>query len=68
MPAGEPDWNSYPTDMNMDFESDPLLNFPISDSTFTFQPQIPTGDFFSQEIISMGLQEPLPPDEMIADL
>jgi hypothetical protein len=55
-------------DMNMDFEGDPLLDFPMPESTFAFQPQMPTGDFFSQEIISMGLQEPLPPDEMIADL
>lgn len=65
----EPDWNNYPLDMNMnmDFEADPILDFSIPESTYTFQPQIP-GDFFSQEIISLGLAEPLPPEEMMADL
>lgn len=52
----------------MDFENDPLLDFPVQDSTYTFQPQMPVGVFYSQEVISMGLQEPLPPDLMIEDL
>jgi hypothetical protein len=31
-------------------------------------PALPEGNFFSQELISLGLQEPLPPDQMINDL
>jgi hypothetical protein len=69
--SGEADWNNYPMDINMenmDFDEDALLDFPIPESAYTFQPQIPNGDFFSQEVISLGLQEPLPPDEMIDEL
>jgi hypothetical protein len=55
-------------DIDMEFEDDALLDFPIPEPTFTFQPEMPNGDFFSQEVISLGLQEPLPPDEMVEEL
>jgi hypothetical protein len=59
-------------DINMDFEDDTLLDFTMPESTYTFQPQIqsfmPEPDVFSQELLSQGLQEPLPPDEMINEL
>lgn len=67
-PSMEPDWNNFPMDMNVDFENDALMDFPMPETAFTYQPEMPTGDFFSQEVISLGLEEPLPPEEMIRDL
>lgn len=60
-------------DMNVDMGDAGMLgqDFNISLSAFDFPPaapSIPEGDFFSQEIISLGLSEPLPPQEMIDEL
>jgi hypothetical protein len=68
----EPDWNNFTMDMNMDVGDDmldPAFDIPLS--AFDYQsvpPALPEGNFFSQELISLGLQEPLPPDQMINDL
>lgn len=60
-------------DMSMDMGDAPLLEetFDIPLSGFDYQPAaapLPEGNFFSQALISLGLQEPLPPNQMINDL
>jgi hypothetical protein len=60
-------------DMNMDLETGGLLDesFNVPLSAFDFDstaPSLPEGNFFSQELISLGLQEPLPPNQMIDEL
>jgi hypothetical protein len=48
---------------------DESLNVPLS--AFDYQPDpnaLLEGDFFSQELISLGLSEPLPPVQMMDDL
>jgi hypothetical protein len=60
-------------DMNMDMGTGGILDesFDIPLSAFDFQPaapSMPEGDFFSQELISLGLQEPLPPNQMVDEL
>jgi hypothetical protein len=59
--------------MNMDMGNigmlDEAFNMPIS--SFDYQPApsaLPEGNFFSQELISLGLLESLPPQQMIDDL
>jgi hypothetical protein len=69
----EPDWNNYTMDINMDMGGAGLLDesFDIPLSTFDFQsaaPSLPEGNYFSQELISLGLQEPLPPNQMQDEL
>jgi hypothetical protein len=60
-------------DMNIDMENGGMLDesFDMPPSAFDFQPappSVPEGNFFSQEIIGLGLQEPLPPDVMVEEL
>jgi hypothetical protein len=60
-------------DINIDMGTDGLLDesFNVPLSAFDFQPaapSVPEGDFFSQELISLGLQEPLPPNQMVDEL
>ena len=59
-------------DLNMEMGNGMLeesFNVPIS--AFDYQPApsaLSGGDFFSQDLISLGLSEPLPPQQMIDDL
>lgn len=60
-------------DMNIDMGNvgvlDESFNIPLS--AFDLQPApntLPEEDFFSQELIRLGLSEPLPPQEMIDEL
>ncbi|KAE8454281.1 hypothetical protein EG329_005206 [Mollisiaceae sp. DMI_Dod_QoI] len=67
------DWNDLTMDMNIDMGDDGLLDdtFDLNSAGFGFQPldpTIPMGDFFSHELLELGLQEPLPPQEMMDDL
>lgn len=60
-------------DMNMEMGNTGMLDesFNVPLSAFDYQPApnaLPEGDFFSQELISLGLSEPLPPQEMIDNL
>jgi hypothetical protein len=79
----QPDWNSFPLDMNnvdinmdMDFGGDDVViddvllnsNFAMPQADFAFVGDMPDSGFFSQEVISLGLQEPLPPDDMVEEL
>jgi hypothetical protein len=59
-------------DMNVEMGTgmlDESFNVPLT--AFDYQPAPnapPGGEFFSQELISLGLSEPLPPQQMIDDL
>lgn len=71
----EADWNDLSVDMNLknvemeiDFNDVQLPDYPLPEPSYNFLDPIPGGDFFSQEVISLGLQEPLPPDDMIDNL
>lgn len=60
-------------DMNIDMGDDGLLDgtFNLNAGGFDFSPpgpSIPMGDLFSQELLELGLQEPLPPQEMMDEL
>jgi len=55
--------------MNMDFGSDAFMDLPHPAQDLTFQDdQVPTGNLFSQDMVALGLDEALPPDEMIEEL
>jgi hypothetical protein len=55
-------------DMNVDFVDDFLDPFAVPDTSYSIPQSIPAGDFFSQEVISLGLEEALPPDDMTSEL
>lgn len=60
-------------DMNMDLGDveilDESFNIPLHASRYQpVPPALPEEDLFSQELISLGISEPLPPQEMIDDL
>ncbi|KAH6664927.1 fungal-specific transcription factor [Halenospora varia] len=66
----EPEWNIDGMDINM---GEGLLdpNFDVDQFNFELQnmaPTMPVDDFSSQELISLGLHEPLPPQEMMDEL
>lgn len=79
--AGEPptttsleaDWTTLGMDMDMNIDDSVLLDaaFDMPSSNFTPQhmetPPV-ENNFFSQELIELGLDEPLPPQEMIDEL
>ena len=53
---------------NIDMLEDP---YDVPLSSFDYQPMpnvLQDGNFFSEELISLGLSEPLPPQEMMDDL
>jgi hypothetical protein len=67
----EPDWNTL--GMNYGYADEPLFIPGIEMAQSGFDIQEPgasteTGDFFSQELLSLGLQEPLPPQDMMDEL
>jgi hypothetical protein len=75
IPGGETDWDGLGMNMNLDLDLDNngLLepSFDISQHGFGFSapaPTMPTDYFGSYELIGLGLQEPLPPQEMMDEL
>ena len=69
----EADWNALGMDMNLGMGDTNFLdpNFDVSQAGADFQttgPTLPMGDFFSQELLELGLREPLPPQDMIDEL
>jgi len=66
----ETGWNSFPLDMHVDFQDETFMDqsFGIPNSVYSLESGMPSSDFSTQEVISLGLQEPLPPDEMVNDL
>jgi hypothetical protein len=73
IPGGEADWNGLGMDMNLDLDldDDGLLDpaFDISQPALGFSAQSIPADFFgSYELIGLGLQEPLPPQDMVDEL
>ena len=60
-------------DLNIDMGNIEMLDqsFNVPLSGFDYQPDpnaLPEGHYFSQELMSLGLSEPLPPQQMIDDL
>ena len=75
IPGGELDWTGIGMDMDMDLdlEDDGLLDpsFDISQPGLGFSvpaPAMPTDYFGSHELIGLGLQEPLPPQDVMDEL
>ena len=77
IPGGETDWDSLGMDMSLDLDLDNngLLepSFDISQQGLGFSAPAPAptmhNDYFgSYELIALGLQEPLPPQEMMDEL
>lgn len=66
----DPDWGAMNIDMNMNFADEGLqgLGFDIMNGNLGSVSSVPVGDYFSQEVISLGLQEPLPPESLMDDL
>ena len=69
----EADWNTLGMDMNLDMDDGGILDsaFDIQQSDFGLPPlgpSLPTGDLYSQELLGLGLQEPLPPQDMMDEL
>jgi hypothetical protein len=69
----EADWDILADNMDMALGDGGLLNEPLNmqHPGCGFEglaPSLPIEDFFSQELISLGLQEPLPPQDLIDDL
>jgi hypothetical protein len=59
----EPDWNTL--GMNYEYADEPLFTpgMEMPQSGYDFQEP-----GFSQELLSLGLQEPLPPQDMMDEL
>jgi hypothetical protein len=71
--GGQTDWNNLGMDMNLDLDDDGLLDpsYDISQPGFGFStpaPAMPIDDFGSFDLIGLGLQEPLPPQQMMDEL
>lgn len=70
----EGDWDGVGVDMemNLDIDSAHLLDQSYNISHYNTKhigdTSMPSGDFFSQELLGLGLQEPLPPQDMIDEL
>lgn len=79
----EMDWGAMDMNMNMNLDMDMNMDMNFTNEglqdlgfdimngnlgTASSVPTVPIGDFFSQEIISLGLQEPLPPESLMDDL
>lgn len=67
----EPDWDGFGMDMNIDFDdaglADQMFDIPqyqMLEGNISYQSE----PIFSQEILGLGLQEPLPPQDMMDDL
>ncbi|KAB8291561.1 hypothetical protein EYC80_006362 [Monilinia laxa] len=66
----DPDWGAMNIEMNMSFADDGLqgLGFDMMNGNLGAVSSVPAGDYFSQEVISLGLQEPLPSESLMDDL
>lgn len=69
----EPDWNAMNLDVNMRMDSgDSGMGNGLDMTPDIFEmpkdPINPNGDFFSQELLALGLQEPLPPQDVMDEL
>lgn len=67
----EPEWDIIPDDMDMALGNGGILDESLNmqHSEFGYNaPSVPVADHFSQELISLGLDEPLPPQDVIDDL
>jgi len=65
------DWDTLGMDMNLDLDEGDLLDSCFDVPQFNVQPEtasVLAGDFFSQELLGLGLQEPLPPQDMMDEL
>ena len=76
-PNKDPEWNSFPLDMdtninmsmNMDYGNDAYMDLPNPADDLAFQVnQVFANVQYSQEMVGLGLDEALPPDEMIDEL
>lgn len=66
----EPDWNAMnlDLDLNMNMGAGEMA-FDSTADLFSIQDPInPAGDFFSTELIALGLQEPLPAQDVMDEL
>lgn len=65
-----PDWSAMNVDMELNFTSEGIQNigYDILSGNVGAGSSVPAGDYFSQEVISLGLQEPLPPDNLMDEL
>lgn len=77
IPGGETDWDGLGMDLNLDLDLDNNVllepSFDISQHGFGFSapapaPTMHNNYFGSYELIALGLQEPLPPQEMMDEL
>ncbi|CAD6444977.1 262de15b-b350-4c43-8cdc-7ee8756edd8a [Sclerotinia trifoliorum] len=66
----DPDWSAMNMDMDLNFTDARLqdLGFDLMNGNMGAGSSVPVGNFFSQEILSLGLQEPLPPESVMDDL
>lgn len=69
----EADWDNLAENMDMSlgdggFLNEPLIVGPSGTGFHGLTPALPMGDPFSQELISLGVQEPLPPEGVMDDL
>jgi hypothetical protein len=70
----EADWNTLGMDMNLDIDDADLLDPSFQIPQFGMESSGPlpmqSGDYFtqSQDLLALGLQEPLPPQEMMDEL
>ena len=75
LPAIDPPWDADPLNINMgldmnmsmSYEEAAFMALPNSGMDFSL-PEQPLEHFYPQEVISLGLDEALPPEEMMEDL
>lgn len=65
-----PDWSAMNIDMDMNFTDAglPDLGFDLMNENMGAGSSVPVDNVFSQEILSLGLQEPLPAESLMDDL
>lgn len=70
--TAEIEWDPLGMEMNLDLNDGEMLDsFIMMQSDFGFNlsgPALAPGEVFSQELLSLGLQEPLPPQDVIDEL
>lgn len=68
----EPDWNTMGMDMDMNLDigmgGGIDATFEMPHTGFGMQNEPSGGDFFTQELLALGLGEPLPPQDMMDEL
>ena len=71
IPNDTPDWNTVGMDMNLDLNDTGILDpaFDISNDGFGYQaPHISMDGFGSYDLMSLGVQEPLPAQDVMDEL